>query len=53
MTAWKEMENAAVAFARAVAGSAANIQNIAINRTGSGPPTTRPARCGWVLPASR
>jgi choline dehydrogenase-like flavoprotein len=36
MTAWKEMEDAAVALAQAVAGSAANIQNIAINRNGIG-----------------
>jgi choline dehydrogenase-like flavoprotein len=36
VTAWQEMEDAAVAFARAVAGSAANIQNIAINRNGIG-----------------
>ena len=36
MTAWQEMENAAVALAQAVAGSAANIQNIAVNRNGIG-----------------
>src|SRR6266446_4188807 len=36
MTAWKEMEDAAVALAQAVAGSAANIQNIAVNRNGIG-----------------
>src|SRR6266481_4334058 len=36
MTAWKEMEDAAVALAKAVAGSAANIQNIAVNRNGIG-----------------
>jgi choline dehydrogenase-like flavoprotein len=36
MAAWQEMENAAVAFAKAVAGSPADIQNIAINRNGIG-----------------
>jgi hypothetical protein len=36
ITAWQEMENAAVAFARAVAGRPANIQNIAVNRNGIG-----------------
>jgi choline dehydrogenase-like flavoprotein len=36
MTAWQEMENAAVAFANSVAGSAANIQNINVNRNGIG-----------------
>src|SRR6266481_1582590 len=36
LTAWKEMEDAAVALAKAVAGSAANIQNIAVNRNGIG-----------------
>ena len=36
MTAWKEMEDAAVALAQSVAGSAANIQNIAVNRNGIG-----------------
>ena len=36
MTAWKEMEDAAVALAMAVAGSAADIQNIAVNRNGIG-----------------
>jgi len=36
MTAWQEMENAAVAFAKAVAGSPADIQNIATNRNGIG-----------------
>ncbi len=36
MTAWKEMEDAAVALAQAVAGSAANIQNVAVNRNGIG-----------------
>jgi choline dehydrogenase-like flavoprotein len=32
MTAWKEMEDAAVALAQAIAGGAANIQNVAVNR---------------------
>jgi Domain of Unknown Function (DUF1080)/GMC oxidoreductase len=32
MTAWKEMEDAAVALAKAVAGSPADIQNIKVNR---------------------
>jgi hypothetical protein len=36
MAAWKEMEDAAVALAQAVAGSAANIQNIGVNRNGIG-----------------
>src|SRR5258708_23271154 len=36
MTAWKEMEDAAVALAKAVAGSAANIQNVAVNRNAIG-----------------
>jgi choline dehydrogenase-like flavoprotein len=36
MTAWKEMEDAAVAFAKAVAGSPADIQNLATNRNGIG-----------------
>jgi choline dehydrogenase-like flavoprotein len=36
MRAWQEMENAAVALAQAVAGSAANIQNLAVNRNGIG-----------------
>jgi choline dehydrogenase-like flavoprotein len=36
MVAWKEMEDAAVALAKAVAGSAADIQNIAVNRNGIG-----------------
>src|SRR5258708_1442137 len=37
MAAWQEMENAAVAFAKAVAGNPADIQNIGINRSGIGP----------------
>jgi hypothetical protein len=49
MTAWQEMENAAVAFARAVAGSAANIQNIAINRNGIGT-THHEAGTLWMGP---
>jgi choline dehydrogenase-like flavoprotein len=36
MSAWQEMENAAVALAKAVAGSPADIQNININRNGIG-----------------
>jgi choline dehydrogenase-like flavoprotein len=36
MAAWLEMENAAVAFAKAVAGNPADIQNIGINRNGIG-----------------
>jgi choline dehydrogenase-like flavoprotein len=36
MTAWKEMEDAAVALAKAVAGSAADIQNVAVNRNAIG-----------------
>ncbi len=36
MTAWLEMENAAVALAKAVAGSPADIQNINVNRNGVG-----------------
>lgn len=36
MTAWQEMENAAVALAKAMAGSPADIQNININRNGIG-----------------
>jgi choline dehydrogenase-like flavoprotein len=36
ITAWQEMENAAIAFAKAVAGSPADIQNIAVNRNGIG-----------------
>jgi choline dehydrogenase-like flavoprotein len=36
MTAWQEMETAAVALAQAVAGGAANIQNVAVNRNGIG-----------------
>src|SRR5207248_11387933 len=36
MTAWKEMEDAAVALANAVAGGAANIQNVAVNRNAIG-----------------
>jgi choline dehydrogenase-like flavoprotein len=36
LTAWKEMEDAAVALAIAVAGSAADIQNITVNRNGIG-----------------
>jgi choline dehydrogenase-like flavoprotein len=36
MAAWKEMEDAAVALANAVAGSAADIQNVAVNRNGIG-----------------
>jgi choline dehydrogenase-like flavoprotein len=36
MTAWTEMENAAVALVKAVAGSPADIQNIGINRNGIG-----------------
>jgi len=35
-TAWKEMEDAAVALVKAVAGSPANIQNINVNRNGIG-----------------
>jgi hypothetical protein len=36
MVAWKEMEDAAVALAKAVAGNPADIQNIGINRNGIG-----------------
>jgi choline dehydrogenase-like flavoprotein len=36
MTAWQEMENAAVALAKAVAGNPADIQNINVNRNGIG-----------------
>ncbi|KAH0437585.1 family 16 glycoside hydrolase [Paraburkholderia fungorum] len=36
MTAWQEMENAAVALANAVAGSPADIQNINVSRSGIG-----------------
>ena len=36
MAAWKEMEDAAVALAKAVAGSPADIQNIATSRNGIG-----------------
>jgi hypothetical protein len=35
-TAWQEMENAAVALVQAVAGSPADIQNVAVNRNGIG-----------------
>ena len=36
MTAWQEMETAAVALANAAAGNPADIQNISINRNGIG-----------------
>jgi hypothetical protein len=36
MTAWKEMEDAAVALAKAVAGNPADIQNIHVNRNAIG-----------------
>ncbi|HYM07257.1 MAG TPA: family 16 glycoside hydrolase [Terriglobales bacterium] len=36
MTAWQEMENAAVALAKAVAGNPADIQNINVSRNGIG-----------------
>jgi choline dehydrogenase-like flavoprotein len=36
MAAWKEMEDAAVALAKAVAGNAADIQNIGVNRNAIG-----------------
>jgi choline dehydrogenase-like flavoprotein len=36
MTAWKEMEDAAVALAKAVAGSTADIQNVAVSRNAIG-----------------
>lgn len=36
LTAWQEMENAAVTLANAVAGSPADIQNLKINRNGIG-----------------
>jgi choline dehydrogenase-like flavoprotein len=36
MSAWPEMENAAVALANAVAGNPADIQNLSINRNGIG-----------------
>jgi len=36
LTAWKEMEDAAIALLKAVAGSAADVQNIQVNRNGIG-----------------
>jgi hypothetical protein len=47
MAAWQEMENAAVAFAKAVEGNPADIQTIGINRSGIGT-THREAGTLWM-----
>ncbi|MGA7613501.1 MAG: family 16 glycoside hydrolase, partial [Xanthobacteraceae bacterium] len=49
MTAWKEMEDAAVALAKAVAGSPADIQNITVNRNAIGT-THHEAGTLWMGP---
>ena len=49
MTAWKEMEDAAVALAKAVAGSPADIQNINVNRNAIGT-THHEAGTLWMGP---
>jgi len=49
MTAWKEMEDAAVALAKAVAGSPADIQNINVKRNAIGT-THHEAGTLWMVP---
>jgi hypothetical protein len=50
MKAWQEMEDAAVALAKAVAENSADIRNV--KKTRSARPTMKLGPCGWVCPAS-